>query len=179
MKRAIFPTTILVLGLLLCGGTPAVEHERGPGGGDQMPKMMERMQKRMRGMHGGMMHRMKGYAHTVLMHAEALKLSDEQLGKIVRIKMRHQKAHQDLMERLHKSMMSAREGMMDPSAEEAGIRKASKEHAEAFKAMIEDAIKERNEVNAVLTPEQRDQLKSLKKEKCAQAKGREAHHPDR
>jgi periplasmic protein CpxP/Spy len=115
----------------------------------------------------------------VLMHAEALKLSDEQLGKIVRIEMRHQKAHQDLMERLHKSMMSARKGLMDPSAEEAGIRKASKDHAEAFEAMIEDALKERSEVNAILTPEQRDQLKSLKKEKCAQVKGHEAHHPDR
>ena len=56
---------------------------------------------------------------------------------------------------------------------------AGKEHAEAFEAMIEDAVKERSEVNAVLTPEQLDQLKSLKKEKCAQAKGREAHHPDR
>ena len=179
MKQALVPITTLVLGLILCGGAPAVEHERGHGGGDQMPKVMERMQKRKRGMHGGMMHRMKDYAHTVLMHAEALKLSDEQLGKIVRIKMRHQKAHQDLMERLHKSMMSAREGMMDPSAEEAGIRKAGKEHAEAFEAMIEDAVKERNEVNAVLTPEQRDQLKSLKKEKCAQAKGPEVHHPDR
>ena len=97
-----------------------------------MPKMMCEMGKCMKAQHGGMMHRMKGYAHTVLMHAEALKLSDEQLGKIMRIEMRHQKAHQDLMERLHKSMMSAREGLMDSSAEEAGIRKASKEHAEAF-----------------------------------------------
>ena len=179
MKQALVPITTLVLGLLLCGGAPAVEHERGHGGGDQMPKMMCEMGKCMKAQHGGMMHRMKGYAHTVLMHAEALKLSDEQLGKIVRIKMRHQTAHQDLMERLHKSMMSAREGMMDPSAEEAGIRKAGKEHAEAFAAMIEDALKERGEVNAVLTPEQLDQLKSLKKEKCAQAKGRETHHPDR
>lgn len=177
MKQAIFPTTTtMILGLLLYGGTAAVEHERGPGGGEQKQKMMERMQKHMRGMHGGMRHGMKDYAHTVLMHAEALKLSDEQLGKIVRIKMRHQKAHQDLMERLHKSMMSARESLMDPSAEEAGIRKASKEHAEAFEAMIEDAVKERNEINAVLMPEQRDRLKSLEKERHAQAKG---HHPDR
>jgi Spy/CpxP family protein refolding chaperone len=130
-------------------------------------------------MHGGMMHGMQGYIHTVLGHTEALKLSDEQLGKIVRIKMQHQKAHQDLMERLHKSMMSTREGLMDPSAEEAGIRKAGKELAEAFEAMIEDAVKERNEINAVLTSEQRDRLKSMGKEKRSQAEGPEAHHPDR
>ena len=120
--------------------------------------MMREMGKRMKAQHGGIMHAMKGYDHTVLRHAEALELSDEQLGKIVRIEMRHQKARQDLMERLHKSMMSAHEGLMDPSAEEAGIRKASKEHAEAFEAMIEDAVKQRNEANAVLTPEQRDRV---------------------
>ena len=62
MKQAIFPTTILVLGLLLCGGTSAVEHERGPGGGDQMQKMMREMGKCMKAQHGGMMHGMKGYA---------------------------------------------------------------------------------------------------------------------
>ncbi len=160
---------ILLLGLVVGGGALSVEHDPGQGG------QKHEMKGGMEGEHGRMRHGMPGYAHTVLMHAEALKLTDEQIGKIVRIKMGHQKQHQERMESLHKSMKAAREGLMDPSTDEAGIRKASKGHAAAFEAMIGAALKARDEIDAVLTPEQKEQLKALEKERRSQAQRHGKH----
>jgi len=53
---------------------------------------------------------------------------------------------------------------MDPNADEAAIRKAAQEHAAVFNKLVEEGLKERKEVNAVLTPAQKAQLLSIKRE---------------
>ena len=50
---------------------------------------------------------------------------------------------------------------MKPGADDATLRKLGKEHADVFTAMVEQHIKDRNEVNAVLSAEQRNQLKTM------------------
>lgn len=169
--------TILFLGLVLSGVVPAAEHQSERG--SPMEKMMGMMKQRMEGkdsrtMGGG---HMMTYSRAVLAHAEELKLSDEQMGKIMRIELRHRTEHKKIMRRMHKSMHQARRGLMDPAADLAEIRKASKEHSQAHEEMIEDRIKVRDEVHAVLTPEQLDRLKSLMNQKHEKSKGHKRHHP--
>lgn len=179
MGRTSTSITVLFLGLLLSGTVPATEHEGKRARG--MESMMEMMKKRTGGKEGGMMSGMHGhrmsYAHAVLAHAEDLKLSDEQMGKIVRIELRHRKEHQAIMERMHKSMHEAPRSLMDPAADLAGIRKASKDHSQAHEDMVEDKIKAREEIHAVLTPEQLDRLKSLMKPHDKKTEEHERHHP--
>jgi hypothetical protein len=147
MGRTSTSITVLFLGLLLSGTVPATEHE------GKRARGMEMMKKRTEGKEGGMMAGMHGhrmsYAHAVLAHAEDLKLSDEQMGKIVRIELTHRKEHQAIMERMHKSMHAAHRGLMDPAADLAGIRKASKDHSQAHEDMVKDKIKAREEIHAV------------------------------
>ena len=118
---------------------------------------------------GGMMGDMKGmmkhehsYAHMIASHADALKLSDAQLGRIVRLHLKHAQEHEQFKQKIHKSMMEFHQESMKPSADDATLRKLGKDHAEAFSAMIEQHIKDRNAVHAVLSVDQRNQLKTMK-----------------
>ena len=95
-------------------------------------------------------------------HADALKLSDAQLGKIVRLHFKHAQEHQQFKQKIHKSMMEFHQESMKPGTDDATLRKLGKDHAEAFNAMIEQHIKDRNAVNAILSADQRSQLKTLK-----------------
>lgn len=115
-----------------------------------------------------------GYAHMVLSKAEKLKLSNEQLGSIMRIHLEHKKIHKDLMKELHGSMVDAYKGLMNPATEDDAIRAAAKEHADALNEMVEHALKQRSEVNSVLTEEQKNELISIRK-KCAE---KEDDHDD-
>jgi len=54
--------------------------------------------------------------------------------------------------------------LLNPASDEAAIRKTAKEHTNLFNEVVETALKSRNEVNAVLTP---DQLKQLQTKKVA------------
>ncbi|MCX7184796.1 MAG: Spy/CpxP family protein refolding chaperone [Nitrosospira sp.] len=111
---------------------------------------------------GGMMKHEHSYAHMIASHADALKLSDAQLGKIVRLHFKHAQEHQQFKQKIRKSMMEFHQESMKPSTDDAALRKLGKDHAEAFNAMIEQHIKDRNAVNAILSADQRSQLKTLK-----------------
>jgi hypothetical protein len=118
---------------------------------------------------GGMMGGMKGmmkhehsYAHMIASHADALKLSDAQLGQIVRLHFKHTQEHEQFKQKIHKSMMEFHQESMKPSTDDATLRKLGKDHAEAFNAMIEQHIRDRSAVNAILSADQRNQLKTLK-----------------
>lgn len=116
------------------------------------------------GKHGG--HHEKhhsGYAHAVLFKAEELNLSDNQLGTIMRSHLEHQKAQKTLMKKMYHSMAEAHNGLMNPATEDDVIRATAKKHDEIFNKLVENALKERSEVNGVLTEDQKNKLISMKK----------------
>ena len=134
--------------------------------------------------HGGMgmggmgMHGDKGmsFAHVLVMHSEALKLTDEQLGKLHRIAMQHQKEHPALMAKMHESMMNLHQSMLDPAADEAAMKKAGTDHSAALQEMINDAVAERNKATDVLTADQKKALKTFKPD--SMPPGKMAPKPD-
>jgi Spy/CpxP family protein refolding chaperone len=159
MKQTILPTLLLAAALAGAGISHATEHQRHEG--MQHGKMGGEMCKRMGG-GGMMMHGMHSYAHMVTLHADALKLTDEQLGKLTRLHLQQMKTHQEIMHKLHKSMMDFHQESMKPAADENTLRNFGKDHANAFSEMVEQGIKARGEVNAILTTEQQAQLKAMK-----------------
>ncbi len=120
---------------------------------------------------GGMMGHMSGrsrhgggrsYAHMIATHADELELSDAQLGRIVRLHMKHAQEHKQFKKKIRKSMMHFHHASMKPGTDDATLRKLGNDHVEAFKAMLEQHIRSRNVVHAILTAEQREQLKTMK-----------------
>jgi Spy/CpxP family protein refolding chaperone len=114
--------------------------------------------------HGEKSRSHEGYADRVLMQADKLKLSDEQMGKIIRIHMQDRQKLRELFGKLRDTMKSAYDAFLDPSADEATIRKDAMEHTKIFDQMVDTSLKDREAVNKVLTPDQLKQLKSLKGE---------------
>jgi hypothetical protein len=119
---------------------------------------------------GGMMGHMSGrskhrgghsYAHMIATHAEELELSDAQLGRIVRLHMQHSQEHKQFKKKIRKSMMHFHHAGMKPGTDDATLRKLGNDHVVAFKAMLEQHIRSRNVVHAILTAEQREQLKTM------------------
>jgi hypothetical protein len=188
MSTIILKSSILVMALALggCGESQVAQTEQGEGhvgmeggvmmggqhggggdhqGGGMMGKMMEMMG-----------HGEHGLAGKLMAHAEHLKLSDEQLGKIARLQQQYKKTQEQIKEKLHKSMMSFREESMNPSADIEKLRSAGREHGEAFNAMVENAILERQEILAILTPDQQTQFKSMKMEEHAGHGGGQGGH---
>ena len=121
---------------------------------------------------GGMMEHMKGrmrrgghsYAYMITTHADELELSDAQLGRIFRLNLKHSQEHKQYRKEIRKSMMHFHHESMKPSTNDATLRKLGNDHIEAFKAMLEQHIRNRSVVHAILTTEQRDQLKTMKME---------------
>ena len=118
---------------------------------------------------GGMMGDMKGmmehdysYAQMVASHADALKLTDTQLGRITRLQLKQAHEHEQFKQKIHKSMMEFHKESMKPGTDDATLRKLGKNHVDAFNAIVEQHIKDRNDVNAVLSAEQKSQLKTMK-----------------
>ncbi len=159
MKATRWQVTCLILGLVFLGGGVAAEpqSQKAAAGAKQ-----EMKQHKMQKMHGRMKHHMKSYADVVIKQAEALGLTDEQLGKIVRIRMAEKKSRKELMAKLHKSMKKALDGLRNPAVDDAEIRKTGAAHAADFDVLIDAALKAREKINAVLTPEQRTKLKAMK-----------------
>jgi Spy/CpxP family protein refolding chaperone len=118
------------------------------------------------GMMGNMKRRMKhighSYAHMISSHAEELELSDAQLGRIVRLHRKHSQEHKEFMKKNRKSMMQFHHESMKPSVDDATLRKLGNHHIETFKAMLEQHIRDRNVVHAILSSDQREQLKTMK-----------------
>ncbi len=111
---------------------------------------------------GKMRHGGRSYAHMVATHADELDLSDAQLGRIVRLHLKHAQEHRQFEKRIRKSMIQFHHESMKPSTDDATLRKLGNDYVEAFKAMLEQHIRNRNVVHAILTTEQRDQLKTMK-----------------
>jgi len=171
LKNAVF---VMALALTGCGETQVAQTEQGgeEGGGGMMMGRQHRGgggHQGGGGMMGGMMEKMMGHgehglASKLMAHAEHLNLSDEQLGKIARLQQRHKEAQEEIRERLHKSMMAFREESMNPAADDEKLRSAGREHGDAFNAMVNNTIQERQEILGVLTPDQQMQFKSMKME---------------
>ena len=60
---------------------------------------------------------------------------------------------------------------MKPSTDDVTLRKLGKDQAEAFNAMIEQHIRDRNAVHAVLSADQRNQLNTMKMDHGMQGGG--------
>lgn len=133
---------------------------------------------------GGMMDHMSGrsrhgggysYAHIIATHADELNLSDAQLGRIVRLHMQHAQEHKQFKKEIRKSMMHFHHASMKPGTDDATLRKLGNDHVEAFKAMLEQHIRGRNVVHAILSAEQREQLKTMKMNHGMHGKGHGGH----
>ncbi|SDY85150.1 Spy/CpxP family protein refolding chaperone [Nitrosomonas sp. Nm33] len=114
------------------------------------------------GMHGHMMMKhAHSYPHMIVSHADALQLSDEQLGKIVRLHMQGTIEHKKIKEKIYKNYLAFQKAKMQPGTEDETLRKLGKEYADAFSEMVEYHIKERKAVHNILTPEQMNKLKTM------------------
>lgn len=159
--------TVLLVSILALSGQAAMAAEssapesRTPvmGGfrGGKMHKFREMLQEE------GMRKR-EGYGEVVLRHTDELKLSDEQIGKIVRIHQANQRKIGEIGAKLHAARRTAYSLFLNPANDEAAIRNAAREHAAAFDELVDTALKSRAAIHAVLTPEQLNQLKSFKTE---------------
>lgn len=109
--------------------------------------------------HGG---KNKDYAHLIISHADALALSDAQLGKVTRIHLKYTTENKKAKQEAHKSMQAFIKTSMKPSASEAKLRELGATHAKAFNVLVEQRIDERKAVHDVLTDEQITKLKSMK-----------------
>jgi len=144
----------------------AHQHGEGQGGDSKRGKGQHGEGKGSSGKHGEGEGKGGGdehsYAHMIASHADALKLTDAQLGRVVRLHLKHAQEDEQLKQKFHKNMMEFHQESMKPGTDDAALRKLGKDHADAFNAMIEQHIKERNAVHAILSAEQRNQLKTLK-----------------
>ncbi|MDO8878258.1 MAG: Spy/CpxP family protein refolding chaperone [Pseudolabrys sp.] len=114
------------------------------------------------GKHGDKKSGDHDYAHMIISHANALKLNDEQLGKIVRLHLKHEQEHEQLKEKLKKSMKAFKKESMKPSTSDAQLRKLGKDHTDDFNAMVEHHVKERHAIHAILSEDQKKQLNAMK-----------------
>jgi Spy/CpxP family protein refolding chaperone len=167
MKSVNSALVLIVAGLTLGNAVYAAEEKSGgqPGSRSETTEARGDRDEMMCGpMHGGARRGHEGYADMVLGHAYKLKLSDEQMGKILRIHMENRKKLRDLFGKLRDSMKSAYKSFLNPADDESTVRKDAKEHSTVFDQIVDAALQDRNAVNAVLTPEQLKQLKSIKSE---------------
>jgi len=105
------------------------------------------------------------YAHNVAVQAEALGLSDEQLGKIIRIHLKEDPdAHDRLKKKMKESMKAFRKAVTQPSVDEAALRKLGQDFVDSFNEMVAHHVEERKAVLSVLSPEQIEKLKEIKTE---------------
>ncbi len=130
--------------------------------GFMVAKALQSSASMMGNIRGRMRHGGRSYAHMIATHADELELSDAQLGRIVRLHLKHAQEHKQFKKRIRKSMMQLHHESMKPSTDEATLRKLGNDYVEVFKAMLEQHIRNRNVVHAILSADQRDQLKTMK-----------------
>ncbi len=149
----------------------AHEHDQekgnGQGGGHKEEKKGDHGKEGKSDKHGGkksgdMKKDEHDYAHMIISHTDTLKLSDEQLGKIVRLHLKHKQEHEQLKKKLKKNMKAFKKESMKPNTSDAQLQQLGKDHTDAFNAMVEHHIKERHAINAVLSNDQKQQLDTMK-----------------
>lgn len=106
--------------------------------------------------------RHESYGDVIFRHADELRLTDEQIGKIYRIHQANQQRIGGISRKVNDATAWAHEIFLDPSKDEAAIRQAAKAHSAAFEELLETALKTRKDINAVLNPDQLAKLPTLK-----------------
>lgn len=108
-------------------------------------------------------HGHHGYAHSIAMQAEALGLSDEQLGKIVRLHLKEDaQTHGRIKQKMMESMKAFRKAVGEPATDDETLRKLGQAHVDSFNEMVKYHLEERKAVRSILTPEQLGKLKEIK-----------------
>ena len=113
------------------------------------------------GMGPGMMG---GYGPGYGMHSgwglAALNLSDAQQAKISEIQREVSRKQWEIMGRVHEQQYRLQEQLDSGKADDVAARKAYAAMSDAHKQMFENQLDARKRIDAVLTPEQRAQLRS-------------------
>ena len=125
----------------------------GPGGSGRGPGMMGGYGPGGSGMGPGMMG---GYGRGGF---GGLELSEEQRAKIAEIQQDITRKQWDLMRKMHDQGYSMHQFGATGSVDESAARKAYQDMADARKAMFEATLDARKRMEAVLTKEQREQLR--------------------
>lgn len=103
------------------------------------------------------------YAHSIAKQADTLGLSDEQLGKVVRMHLKEDKqAHERIKQKMMESMKAFRKAVGEPATDDETLRKLGQAHVDSFNEMVKYHLDERKAVNSILTPEQIGKLKDIK-----------------
>ncbi len=85
---------------------------------------------------------------------------DQETAKAIKVKLKAVKeSSEDLREQIKESRGKIRELMQDMSTTEAQIRSAAQESARLLEDMLASMIRTRNEVDAMLNPEQREKFR--------------------
>lgn len=121
-----------------------------------------KLRKLFESLHEGGTRAHRSYGDVILRHIDELKLSDDQIGKIVRIHQDNQQKIKEIAKKLRETQRSAYQLFLNPASDETEIRNAAKFHTEIFDTLVDTALNSRAAINAVLTPEQLNQLKTLK-----------------
>ena len=106
--------------------------------------------------------RHESYGDVILRHADELRLTDEQMGKIYRIHQANQHRIKGISQKVNDATVWAHEIFLDPSKDEAAIRQAAKAHSAAFDELLDTALRTRKEINAVLSADQLVKLPGIK-----------------
>ena len=87
-------------------------------------------------------------------------LSDEQRAKIAEIQQEVSRKQWDLMAKMHEQRHQLSKPEASGKSDEATVRKGFEAMSDAHKAMFENSLDARKRIDAVLTKEQREQLRS-------------------
>lgn len=155
----LFKKTVLavcVSGVLLGSGVLPAQ-PMGMGGGDASSMPMGR------GMGMGMMNMMGGGMGMMDMGSAMgmLDLSDEQQKKIAKIQERVRADYWQRMNAMHDVMEAMRGEMMKDPADPEAVAKAFDKMAGLRREAIKSQVQAHNEVRAVLTKEQREQMRGM------------------
>ena len=107
------------------------------------------------GMGPGMMGGCGGYGYG----GDALKLTDAQRGKIAKIQEEAAQQRWALMGKMHEQGFKMRELYASGKLDDAAMRQAYDTMAAMRKSMFENGLETRKKIEAVLTKEQREQLR--------------------
>ena len=172
MKISIRHLSALLIGLLfLAGGVTAAptyqqdgmtKQERKEQRMEKRKQKKEEKQEKKEMKQKGMKKKVKSYGEVLLEQVGVLDLTDEQLGKIMRIQMTNKKPRKELLDQPHKSMKKALKALRDPAADEALIRKAGRAHTDDFDALVDAELEVRKQIDDMLTLKQRKKLKMIK-----------------
>lgn len=106
--------------------------------------------------------RQHSYAHNIVMQAEVLGLTDEQLGKIVRLHLKEDREkHDKIQEEVNGSKAVFQKSGNDILIDNDAYQKLGQAHIDHFKRMIQFHLEERKAIQAILTPEQLEKLKNI------------------